>query len=82
LTTPAKCRVTDLCAENVPGHHSYVSGWARKDTALADPESIDHATVDVTGLDPDFRQMLQAAGHAEISGVVDDGFRSGTPART
>jgi hypothetical protein len=58
----------------VPGHHSYVSGWARKDTALADPESIDHAPVDVTGLGQDFRQMLQAAGHPEIGGVVDDGL--------
>src|SRR5215207_10675539 len=48
-TTRRGCRVTDPCHQNVPGHHSYVSGWARKDTALADPESIDHAPVDVTG---------------------------------
>ena len=28
-----------------------LKGWARKDTALADTESIDHAAVDVTGFD-------------------------------
>src|SRR5690349_23609462 len=56
------------------GSRGPLKGWARKDTALADPESIDHATVDVTGLRKDFRQMLQTAGHPEIGSVVDHGL--------
>ena len=51
-----------------------LKGWARKDTALADTESIDHATVDVTGLGEDFGQVLKSARHPEITGVVDDGL--------
>src|SRR6185437_9077576 len=56
------------------GSRGPLKGWARKDTALADPESIDHPTVHVTSLRPDFRQMLQAPRHPEIGGVVDDGL--------
>ena len=54
------------------GSRDPLKGWARQDTALADPESIDHPPVDVTGLRQDFRQMLQAPGHPEITGVVDE----------
>src|SRR5215213_615666 len=56
------------------GSRDPLKGWARQDTALADPESIDHPPVDVTGLRQDFRQTLQAPGHPEITGVVDDGL--------
>jgi hypothetical protein len=63
----------------VPGHHGYVSGWTREDTALTDPFSIEQATVDRTSLDEDFRQMLQTPGHPEIGGVIDDGLDAERP---
>jgi hypothetical protein len=57
-----------------------LKGWARKDTALADTESIDHATVDVTGLGPDFGQVLDPPRHTEVGGVVEDGLDAERPA--
>jgi hypothetical protein len=51
-----------------------LKGWVRTDTTLADPESIDHATVDVTGFDRQFLKMGQPAGQPEVTGVVDDGL--------
>jgi len=56
-----------------------LEGWARKDTALADTESIDHATVHVTGLGQDLGQVLDPTSHPEISGVVDDGLDTERP---
>src|SRR5215204_2607044 len=53
--------------------------WARKETALADTESIDHATVDVTGLGQDFRQVLNPPGHTEVGGVIDHGLDTERP---
>ncbi len=48
-----------------------LKGWARKDTALADTESIDHAAVDVTRFDREFLQMLQSTQQPEVTGVID-----------
>ncbi|MGI9091839.1 MAG: hypothetical protein ACR2FF_00010 [Mycobacteriales bacterium] len=57
-----------------------LKGWARKDTALADTESVDHPTVDVTGLGEQFVEVLQPAGDPEVTGVVDHGFDPERPA--
>jgi hypothetical protein len=56
-----------------------LKGWARKDTTLADTESVDHPAVHVTPAGEQFVQVLQAAGHPEIARVVDDGFGPETP---
>jgi hypothetical protein len=62
------------------GSRGPLKGWARKDTALADTESIDHATVHVTGFAEQFLQMFQSPRHPEITGVVDDGLDPKRPA--
>ena len=51
-----------------------LKGWTRKDAALADPFSIEQATVDRTGLGLQFGQVVQAALAAQVVGVVDDGL--------
>jgi len=51
-----------------------LEGWTRKDAALADPLSIEQATVDRTGPGLKFGQVVQATLAAQIVGVVDDGL--------
>src|SRR5512142_1894097 len=57
-----------------------LKGWARKDTALADPKSVDHPAVDVTGPDEQLVEVLQAPGDPKVAGVVDDGLDPKRPA--
>ena len=51
-----------------------LKGWTRKDAALTDMFMIQQSAVDVTGLGLEFGQVVQAAFHAEIGRVVDDGL--------
>jgi hypothetical protein len=51
-----------------------LESWAGKNTALAGTESIDHASVDVTGLGQDFGPVLDPPGNGKIGGVVDHGL--------
>ena len=55
-------------------------GWARKDTALTDTESIEHAAIDVTGFDREFLKMGQSAQQSEVAGVIHDGLDPEGPA--
>jgi hypothetical protein len=51
-----------------------LKGWTREDAALADPFSIEQATVDRTGLGLQGAEVVQAALAAQVVGVVDDGL--------
>jgi len=56
-----------------------LKGWARKDTALADPFSIHQTAVGCTGPGLQLLQVLQAAQAAKVSRVVDHGFNPQCP---
>ncbi len=51
-----------------------LKGWTGKDTALADPFSIEQAAVGCAGFGLSFVEVVQAALAAQVVGVVDHGF--------
>src|SRR5688500_15743184 len=51
-----------------------LKGCARKDTALADTESVDHPAVDVTPAGDELIEVFDPPGDPEITGVVDHGL--------
>ena len=53
--------------------------WIRKDTALTDTFSIEHAGVDRTGVGLQLVEIVQAALAAEVVGVVDHGLDAQRP---
>ena len=50
------------------GERDPLKGWAREDTALADPLSIEHSVVDVTGLGLQLGQVVQATVAVQVIG--------------
>ena len=51
-----------------------LEGWARKDTALADPFSMQDPLIAGTTLGLEFLEIRQAGLAAQVAGTVDDGF--------
>ena len=57
-----------------------LKGWARKDTALADPFSIHQPAVGCTGLGLQLIQMFQTAQAPQVGRGVDHGLDAQCPA--